>query len=134
MPGDILVKTDRASMAHGLELRAPFLDVKLAEFCLSLPYTFLIKNNVDKYVLRQAMGPELPATVLNRHKQGFGAPLSTWMMRCESLREEYLFNGRRSLFDQLPGLNPAQVRRFGEREQWCLLMLSLWLEKQPKSS
>lgn len=134
MPGDILVKTDRASMAHGLELRAPFLDVKLAEFCLSLPYTLLIKDNVDKYVLRQAMAPELPATVFNRHKQGFGAPLSTWMARCAELREAYLFDGRRPLFDQLPGLTPEQVRGFGEREQWCLLMLSLWLERQPGST
>jgi asparagine synthase (glutamine-hydrolysing) len=130
MPGDILVKTDRASMAHGLELRAPFLDVKLAEFCLSLPYQILIKNCIDKYVLRSAMRFELPARVFTRHKQGFGAPLSDWLARSNELLEMYLYDSRRDLFSQLPGLTPNTVRTFSEREKWCLLMLSLWLERR----
>jgi asparagine synthase (glutamine-hydrolysing) len=128
MPGDILVKTDRASMAHGLELRAPFLDVKVAEFCLSLPYNILIRKNVDKYILRSAMRSELPDRVFNRQKQGFGAPLSDWMVRCKDLIEMYLYDRSRALFTHLRGLTPRQVRAFGDREKWCLLILSLWLE------
>ena len=54
LPGDILVKVDRAAMAHGLEVRAPFLDVELAEFVLRLPWTLRFKNNEAKYLLKKA--------------------------------------------------------------------------------
>ena len=54
LPGDILVKADRASMANGLELRAPFLDWELASFCVSLPANLKITNDRDKVILRHA--------------------------------------------------------------------------------
>src|SRR5213079_1300327 len=56
MPGDILVKTDRASMAHGLELRSPFLDVDFASFCVSLPSRLKITAREEKLILRRSYG------------------------------------------------------------------------------
>ncbi len=130
MPGDILVKTDRASMAHGLELRAPFLDVDLVEFCLSLPYSLVIKDMTDKYLLRSAMKGDLPASLFKRHKQGFGAPLSEWLSRCAELTAEALFKPSLRLYDVLPNINPDAVRRMSDCHRWSLLMLSLWLEER----
>ena len=54
LPGEILAKGDRASMAHGLELRAPFLDVDFASFCISLPSRLKISSDTDKLILREA--------------------------------------------------------------------------------
>lgn len=130
MPGDILVKTDRASMAHGLELRAPFLDVELVEFCLSLPYRLVIKEMTDKFMLRSAMVGELPAALFTRHKQGFGAPLSEWMARSSHLLEEALFKPTLALYELLPRISPKTVRRMSDRHKWSLLMLSLWLDSR----
>lgn len=130
MPGDILVKTDRASMAHGLELRAPFLDVDVVEFCLSLPYSLVIKQMTDKFLLRSAMARELPPSLFTRHKQGFGAPLSEWLARCRDLLEDELFRPNLAIYDILHSLSPKTVRRMAERHQWSLLMLSLWLESR----
>ena len=81
LPGDILCKTDRACMAHGLELRSPFLDVDLASFCLSLPIDFKIKGKEDKIMLRKAYGNRLPKNILMRAKQGFGAPVNQWLLQ-----------------------------------------------------
>ena len=79
LAGDILVKTDRVAMAHGLELRAPFLDVDLASFCLSLPKELKITGQADKLILREAYADSWPAAVRGREKQGFGAPVGAWL-------------------------------------------------------
>ncbi|MEI7488095.1 MAG: asparagine synthase (glutamine-hydrolyzing), partial [Chryseobacterium sp.] len=79
MPGDILVKTDRASMSNSLELRAPFLDKALAEFCISLPYSLKLNYKEEKLIAKQAFGNMLPSAIKKRHKQGFGAPVSRWL-------------------------------------------------------
>ncbi len=74
LPGDILVKVDRAAMAHGLETRAPFLDVDLAEFVLGLPATLRFRDPRLKGLLRAACGHLWPEPIRKRSKQGFGAP------------------------------------------------------------
>ncbi len=76
LPGDILVKTDRASMAAGLELRAPFLDETLVEWGLSLPPALKIRGTTQKYVLKKALEPVLPHALLYRPKQGFAQELA----------------------------------------------------------
>src|SRR5207247_6236169 len=81
LPGDILVKVDRAAMAHGLETRAPFLDVDLVEFVLNLPARLRFKGDSLKYFLRQACDDLWPESVRARPKQGFGAPIWSWMKR-----------------------------------------------------
>jgi asparagine synthase (glutamine-hydrolysing) len=131
LPGDILVKVDRAAMAHGLETRAPLLDVDLVEFALSLPHHLRFRDGALKYLLREACGDLWPEVVRNRSKQGFGAPVREWIRRpdVQSLIQRVctpngplrtLLPGVRFLFQHL---NPQQV--------WTVLCLGLWLEKRP---
>lgn len=130
MPGDILVKTDRASMAHGLELRAPLLDVELASFCIALPSRLKVRSGADKIVLREAVRPLLPETVLTRPKQGFGAPVRDWLRRegVRALKAAYLDDPSRRLFDVLPFDRVRPFVRGDDYRTWVLLVLALWAE------
>lgn len=76
--GDILTKTDRASMAHGLEVRAPFLDHEFAQWAVQLPLEMKLRGQQGKYVLKKAMEDYLPHDVLYRPKMGFVTPVSQW--------------------------------------------------------
>jgi asparagine synthase (glutamine-hydrolysing) len=78
LPQDILQKVDRASMAHGLEVRSPFLDNGLAEFAWSLPREWHRRGLTGKRMLKAAFADELPADIWSRRKQGFAVPLSAW--------------------------------------------------------
>ena len=75
---DILVKVDRASMLHSLEVRAPFLDCELVDFMRRLPARMKLRGGVSKYILRRAAEPLLPQEVLTRSKQGFAVPVGQW--------------------------------------------------------
>jgi len=77
---DILHKVDRASMAHSLEARAPFLDYRLVEFFASLPVEWKMKGLRQKYLLKKARAGRLPAAILGQKKQGFNAPVSQWLL------------------------------------------------------
>ncbi|MEO5346414.1 MAG: amidotransferase 1, exosortase A system-associated [Magnetococcus sp. YQC-9] len=79
LAGRVLVKVDRASMAHGLEVRAPLLDYQLVEWLASLPPEFKLQNKTGKYIFKQAMHPLLPEAILTRPKQGFNIPLAAWL-------------------------------------------------------
>lgn len=79
LPGRMLVKVDRASMANSLEVRTPFLDHELIEWASSLPVALKIKGNTGKYVLKKALEQQLPAQILYRTKQGFSPPLKAWL-------------------------------------------------------
>lgn len=78
LPGDILTKVDRASMAHALEVRVPFLDHKFVEWVSSLPPEFKLKGKEGKYILKKSMEPYLSQNILYRPKMGFSIPLSSW--------------------------------------------------------
>lgn len=78
LPGDILTKVDRASMAHGLEVRAPLLDPDLVRWMATLPPETKLRDGEGKHVFRQALGELLPHDVLYRRKRGFGVPLAAW--------------------------------------------------------
>ena len=71
LPGDMLAKVDRMSMAHGLEVRVPLLDVELVEFCWRLPESMKMRGGVTKYVLRQAIADLYPPELARRPKSGF---------------------------------------------------------------
>lgn len=131
MPGDILVKTDRASMANGLELRAPFLDVEFASFCVSLPGRLKISSDEDKLILRRAHSGSWPPGIRTRGKQGFGAPVDRWLEResVRRLKEEFLGDPRRKIFSLLPSAPIRQLAARDDYRTWSLLVLSLWLEK-----
>jgi asparagine synthase (glutamine-hydrolysing) len=76
---DLLVKTDRSSMAHSLELRVPFLDNRVADFALGLATPLKVRRLAKKRLLRAALAPLLPAEILRGPKQGFSIPLAGWL-------------------------------------------------------
>jgi len=76
---DILTKVDRASMMSSLETRAIFLDNDLVDFCRRLPHRFKYRNGQRKFLLKKALEPLLPASIIRRQKKGFGIPLADWM-------------------------------------------------------
>lgn len=78
LPGDILTKVDRASMAHALEVRVPILDHQLVEWISSLPPDLKLRDGQGKYVFKKAMEPYLPDDILYRPKMGFAVPLAHW--------------------------------------------------------
>ena len=95
LPGDILTKVDRASMAHSLEVRIPLLDHKLVEWVSGLPPDLRLRNGEGKFLLKRAMRPYLPDDLLYRRKMGFAVPLARWfrgplreVVRREVLGEE----------------------------------------------
>jgi asparagine synthase (glutamine-hydrolysing) len=133
LPGDILVKVDRMSMANSLEVRAPFLDYRIIEFAASLPSNWKIKGDNKKIILRKAFRHLLPDGVLNRAKHGFTVPLGSWFRgELKPLAEECLL--RQDALAQY--LAMPTVRRLWEEHQnkrfdhgtilWSLLMLALW--------
>lgn len=131
LPGDILVKTDRASMAVGLELRSPFLDVAVAELCLSLPDDTKVDAARDKIVLRDALADRLARGVVKRDKRGFSGPMAEWLAdpAVVSLVEEVVAAPDCRLHDlvDVDGIEPF----IGGQGQatWNLLTLALWAEE-----
>ena len=130
MPGDILVKIDRASMAHGLELRAPFLDVSFASFCISLPGRLKITRDEDKIILRRCFEHLWTEQIRKRSKQGFGAPVEKWLKRerVRVLKKEYLDDQNKKIFRILSfkGTRPFVLE--DSYRTWILLVLSIWAE------
>jgi asparagine synthase (glutamine-hydrolysing) len=78
---DILVKVDRASMMHSLEVRAPYLDIELVDFVRRIPHQYKFRSGETKYILKKALGPILPREILYRSKKGFGIPIGNWLKR-----------------------------------------------------
>lgn len=79
LESDILFKIDRAGMAHGLEIRSPFLDHELIEYVVALPGALKVPGLRRKGLLRLALGGEIPKSILNRRKQGFSLPVVRWI-------------------------------------------------------
>jgi asparagine synthase (glutamine-hydrolysing) len=78
---DILVKVDRASMMHSLEVRAPYLDIELVDFVRRIPHDYKCRNGQTKYLLKKALDGILPRSVLYRSKKGFGVPIGEWLKK-----------------------------------------------------
>ena len=79
LPGDILTKVDRASMAHSLEVRVPLLDHTFCEYAATLPNDLKLRGGEGKYVLKKALEPHLPHDIMYRAKKGFSIPLAAWL-------------------------------------------------------
>ena len=131
MPGDILVKTDRASMANSLELRAPFLDIPFAEFVLSLPHTLKLNTKEDKKILRKAFSTDWPEEIQKRNKLGFGAPINIWLQKDEvkNLVKEYLCDKDKKIYSYISFDASEKYVKKNDYKTWVLLTLSIWLEK-----
>ena len=78
MPSAMLTRLDRASMAHSLEARVPFLSHKLVDWAGTIPPGLKLRGNTGKYLLRRAIAPWLPPSLMQRPKQGFQMPLADW--------------------------------------------------------
>jgi asparagine synthase (glutamine-hydrolysing) len=78
LPDDILVKSDRMSMAHAVEVRPPFLDHRIVEFAATVPADLKIRGNRQKYLLKEAMKSKLPSSITQRKKVGFDIPAHEW--------------------------------------------------------
>jgi asparagine synthase (glutamine-hydrolysing) len=100
LPDDLLLLTDRMSMAVSLECRVPLLDHELVELAARIPESIRLRNGRLKHVMKAALGDVLPAGILERKKRGFGAPMGAWLK--QSLRP---------LMHDL--LSPAAVQRRG---------------------
>jgi asparagine synthase (glutamine-hydrolysing) len=128
LPGDILVKTDRASMAVGLEVRAPFLGREVAEGCLRLPSAWNVDATTEKLLLRRAFGDLLPPEVLSRPKQGFGSPMATWLAdpAVTELIHAELVDRSAPIFDVLD--HAAVQAHLSDLDQrtWNLLAAAMW--------
>lgn len=79
MQDQILTKVDRASMLHGLEARSPFLDLEVVDFARRLPHEVKLRAGTTKWILKKALEPLLPASILYRKKKGFGTPIGSWI-------------------------------------------------------
>jgi asparagine synthase (glutamine-hydrolysing) len=135
LPGDILTKVDRASMAHSLEVRVPLLDHRLVEWASTLPLALKLRGSTGKYILKKALEPDLPHDVLYRAKMGFSVPMSTWLRGPLAKRiHEALLNGavaecgyfEPSMLDRLVREHAAG-RYDHSATLWSLLMLDAFL-------
>ncbi len=136
LPDDILVKVDRASMAHSIEVRSPLLDYRLVEWAASLPRSVLLNAQVGKLPLRELGKSLLPVSVQAARKRGFGVPLNAWFRQRVGqtfLRERLLSSEakRRQLWnlDHVESLivrhQTDQKRQYGQY-LWRLLILDAW--------
>lgn len=128
--GDILTKVDRASMAHSLEVRVPFLDHPLAEWVSGLSPEWKLRGQEGKYLLKKSLEKHLPADVLYRPKMGFGVPLAKWFrgpLR-DRLRRDLLEGGLAAtgMFNQTYLSQLVDEHQSGRRDHsaplWSLLM------------
>jgi len=140
LPGDLLVKTDRMTMANAIEARSPFLDRAVIDYVATLPDTWkLSRRGQTKVILRQAFADLIPERINRRGKMGFGVPLDRWF-RGELrpyVRDTLLAPDARCRAYLAPAALEAIVQRHesGEanlgQQLWCLLAFERWLRLLP---
>src|ERR1700722_20189731 len=134
---DILVKSDRMSMAHAVEVRAPFLDHRIVEFAATLPDTLKIRGSRQKLLLKELMKDKLPASILNRKKVGFDIPAHEWLrgslrpLLLNTLNEglsEHAELFRADTIERYLGLHMERRANLGYH-LWGLMILFLWMKQ-----
>ncbi|MBI2524704.1 MAG: asparagine synthase (glutamine-hydrolyzing) [Candidatus Rokubacteria bacterium] len=135
LPGDILTKVDRMSMAHSIEARVPLLDHELVEFAAALPPGQRLRGTATKYLLKRALTDLVPREVLFRSKQGFAVPIAAWFrdglggyLHDHLLADGALAHGllRRPAVESLFALYRETARPEYLQRLWCLLVFELW--------
>ncbi len=136
MADDILVKVDRATMAHSLEGREPLLDHVLAEFVAGIPEEQLVDSAVGKHLLREVLYRHVPKELVDRPKQGFGAPLNDWLKNdLRHLLDTYLDPERvtrEGVLDAAAVMREKEAFLSGRRPYtrvWNLIVFAMWYER-----
>jgi asparagine synthase (glutamine-hydrolysing) len=134
LPDDILALTDRVGMWHSLELRVPFVDHTIVEFCARIPAALKLARGEKKQLLRQAARPLVPASVLDHRKQGFASPMAMWLRG--SLGGFVKTSLRREAIERSGVLMPDQVERhltrhaerlaLNDKQIFAMLMFERW--------
>lgn len=137
LPEDMLVKVDRMSMAHSLEVRSPILDHIFMEFVAAIPSRLKLNGQEKKYIFKKALTPYLPKEILYRKKQGFDSPLDSWFRNdLKGLLQETVLSSealQRGFF------NPSYLKKMWQQHQtrernlgqnfWTLFMFELWYRR-----
>lgn len=135
---DIFVKVDRASMAHSVEARAPFVDHEMIELAWRLPLRMKQRKNAGKYIIKEVLSDYFPRSFLNRPKRGFGLPLDEWLRGpLKSWASDLIGTGEVHELAVLSGKNVRSVwmehlndnANHGNK-LWSVLMLKSWLADQ----
>ena len=135
LPGDILTKVDRMSMAHSIEARVPLLDHTLVEFAAGLPSALAFSNGAGKHLFKRALAGVVPDAILNRPKKGFSVPLAFWFR--DGLADfigDHLLGGGTVAAGWVDGRAVARVferfratgRQSDLAQLWSVLMLEIW--------
>jgi asparagine synthase (glutamine-hydrolysing) len=142
LPDDMLVKVDRMSMAHSLEVRVPLLDHKVVEFMTTIPHSLKLRGWQKKYLLKKAVASKLPDRVMRGKKRGFNVPIPSWLLQdLRGLVHDTLTPTRvreTGLWDpqhvQQMIREHEHRRRDWSRNIWCLLIFQLWYDTYMKGS
>ncbi|OPG16446.1 asparagine synthase (glutamine-hydrolyzing) [Ferroacidibacillus organovorans] len=132
LPGDILMKADKMTMANSLELRVPFLDSEVFRVARQIPAAYRMMNGTTKYVLRQAVKSLLPEPVYTRKKLGFPVPTRTWLRNehYAFARDVILQSDVPELFDKDEVLRMLEDHRAGRKDHarkiWSIVIFLLW--------
>ncbi len=142
LPGDILTKVDRASMAHSLEVRVPLLDYTLVDWASGLPSSMKLHNGEGKYIFKKSLEPQLPRDILYRNKMGFAVPIAEWFrgplaarlrdaVSSPALLDTGIFDA-----DKLAQLADEHIRGIRENSAplWALLMFDRFVQRQSRAT
>ncbi|WP_135556112.1 asparagine synthase (glutamine-hydrolyzing) [Paenibacillus cymbidii] len=141
LPGDILMKADKMTMAHSLELRVPFLDKELFEIARRIPAAYRLADGTTKAIFRRAMKGIVPEPILDRPKLGFPVPLRDWMKdkHGELLLEQIRASGIDGFLNMAAIEEMMGMHRSGQgdyaRRLWVIYVFALWhvtyMKEQP---
>jgi len=139
LPELLLMRVDKMASAHSIEARVPFLDHRLVELAFSIPMHLKTKNKKTKYILKKAVEGIIPDKIINRKKQGFGAPTSEWMRKESPISNDLLNIIRNSKIKELNIFDYDYIEKLIFDHQnnlddnsfklWNLITLSLWYDK-----
>lgn len=140
LPGDLLVKSDRLTMAHALELRVPFLDQHVLELTKYLSWQDKIKGQQTKILLREAFADVIPLHAFESHQKGYAVPLKKWLKNelFDEARDILLSKSCEHLINQKLAISYLESHAKGKRDYaqkiWTLITFILWYESWMKES